>query len=109
MKKRKLKEHMDDEKHNNSYSSHGEKQYGEEGNASEIRKQKKYRILSKEAKLVTEGDDKLSKDGMRQVCLSGNRDQMAVGTEVRFVDKGNQPRKQEEGNMKEPFQLDKLL
>ncbi|KAG4990523.1 hypothetical protein JHK87_023980 [Glycine soja] len=93
MKKRKLKEHMDDEKHNNSYSSHGEKQYGEEGNASEIRKQKKYRILSKEAKLVTEGDDKLSKDGMRLVCLSGNRDQMAVGTEVRFVDKGNQPRK----------------
>ncbi|KAH1147310.1 hypothetical protein AAZX31_15G146600 [Glycine max] len=104
MKKRKLKECMDDEKHNNScsshgekhnnsYSSHGEKQYGEEGNASEFRKEKRYRILNKEAKSLTEGDNKLSKGGMRQVCLSGNRDQMAVGTEVRFVDKGNQPRK----------------
>ncbi|TKY72634.1 bidirectional sugar transporter SWEET12 [Spatholobus suberectus] len=93
VKKRKLKDRLDDEKHNNSYSLHGEKQYGEEGNASELRKEKKYRILNKEAKSVTEGDDKLSKGGMREVYLSGNRDQMAVGTEVRFVDKGNQLRK----------------
>ncbi|RDX82563.1 hypothetical protein CR513_36627, partial [Mucuna pruriens] len=93
MKKRKLKDRLDDEKHNNSYSLHGEKQYSEGGNASELRKEKKYTILNKEAKSVTEGDDKLSKGGMRQVCLSGNRDQMVGGTEVRFVDKGNQPRK----------------
>ncbi|KAK7412954.1 hypothetical protein VNO78_04742 [Psophocarpus tetragonolobus] len=88
MKKRKLKDRMDDEKHNNSYSFHGE-----ESNASEFGREKKYRILNKEAKSTTEGDDKLSKGGVRQVCLSGNRDQMAVGAEVRFVDKGNRLRK----------------
>nr|KYP50137.1 hypothetical protein KK1_028121 [Cajanus cajan] len=56
MKKRKLKDRPNDEK-----------QYGEEGNVSEFRKEKKHRILNKEAKSVTE--------------------------EVRFADKCNQPRK----------------
>ncbi|XP_020232563.1 uncharacterized protein LOC109812911 isoform X2 [Cajanus cajan] len=82
MKKRKLKDRPNDEK-----------QYGEEGNVSEFRKEKKHRILNKEAKSVTEGDDKLSKGGMRQDCLLGNRGQMASATEVRFADKCNQPRK----------------
>ncbi|CAJ1975979.1 unnamed protein product [Sphenostylis stenocarpa] len=81
-KKRKLKDGPDDEK-----------QYGEEGDTNEFSKEKKYRILNKKAKSVTEGDNKLSKGGMRQVCLAGNGDQMAIGTEVRLGDKGNQLRK----------------
>ncbi|QCE13241.1 hypothetical protein DEO72_LG11g234 [Vigna unguiculata] len=77
-KKRKLKDRLDDEK-----------QYGEEGDAIEFSKEKKYRI----SKSVTEGDNKLSKGGIRQVCGAGNGDHMAVGTEVRLGDKGNQLRK----------------
>ncbi|KAK7329412.1 hypothetical protein VNO77_23579 [Canavalia gladiata] len=91
VKKRKLKDWLDDEKHNNSYS-HGE-QYHEEGNAREYKKGKKCKTLNKEARLLTEADGKLSKGGMKQVCLSGSRDQIAVGTEVRVVEKGVQPRK----------------
>ncbi|XP_027338643.1 uncharacterized protein LOC113852537 [Abrus precatorius] len=93
MKKRKRRDWLDDEKHNNSYSLNGDKQHGEEGNANEFRKEKKYKIFNKEAKSVTEGDDKLSKGGMRQVCLSGSRDQNTVGTEERLVDKCQQPKK----------------
>lgn len=77
-KKRILKDRLDDEK-----------QYGEEGDAIEFSKEKKYRIL----KSVTEGDNKLSKGGIRQGCVAGNGDQMAVGTEVRLGGKGNQLRK----------------
>ncbi|XP_014501408.1 uncharacterized protein LOC106762170 isoform X1 [Vigna radiata var. radiata] len=78
MKKRKLKDRLDDEK-----------QYGEEGDATEFGKEKKYRIL----KSVNEGDNKLSKGGIREVCRAGNGDHMAVGTEVRLGDKRNQLRK----------------
>ncbi|KAK7354795.1 hypothetical protein VNO80_20288 [Phaseolus coccineus] len=78
MKKRKLKDRLDDEK-----------QCGEEGDAIEFSKEKKYRILMS----VTEGDNKLSKGGIRQVCVAGNGDHVAVGTEVRLGDIGNQLRK----------------
>lgn len=99
MKKRKLKDWLDDGSHNSLYSLHGAKQYGEEeGNASKFRKENKYKILNKEAKSVTEGDDKLSKGGMRQVCLPGSQDQTAAGTEVRYVDKGHQPRQHRKNN-----------
>ncbi|KAK7289956.1 hypothetical protein RIF29_04021 [Crotalaria pallida] len=91
-KKRKLKDWVDDEKHDNSFSLQGDKQCGKEGNASGFRKEKKARILNTEAKLVID-DDKLNKGGMRQVCLSSSRDQMAVGTKVKFVDKSQQLKK----------------
>ncbi|KAJ1407623.1 Zinc finger, CW-type [Sesbania bispinosa] len=92
-KKRKLKDWLDNEKQNSSYAMHGDQQGGEEGNANKFRKEKKCKILNEEAKSVTDGDNKLSKGGMRQVCLSGSRDQTAVGAVVRYVDKGHQPRK----------------
>ncbi|KAL2341738.1 hypothetical protein Fmac_009678 [Flemingia macrophylla] len=90
VKKRKLKDRLDDEKHKNSHFLHDGKQYSKEGNESGFRKVKKQRVLNKEAKSVVEYDDKLSKGGMKQDCLLGNRSQMAGATEVRFVDKGNQ-------------------
>ncbi|KAE9591088.1 putative transcription factor & chromatin remodeling CW-Zn family [Lupinus albus] len=64
VKKRKLKDWVDDEKHNNSFSLQGDKQCGKEGNASGFRKEKKSRICSTEAKPVTEVDDKLNKGVM---------------------------------------------
>lgn len=93
VKKRKLKDWLDNEKHNGSFSLQGDKQCGKEHNASGFPKEKKSRILNIEAKSVTEVDDKLNKGGMRQVCLSGRKDQMPVGSEVKFVDKAQKPRK----------------
>ncbi|XP_061336743.1 cysteine-tryptophan domain-containing zinc finger protein 5-like [Gastrolobium bilobum] len=93
MKKRKLKGWLDNEKHNNTYSLYGDKQCGEEDNSNKFRKEKKSRIFNEDAKSVTEGDDKSSKGGMSQVSLTGSRDQMVLGTEVRFADKAHQPRK----------------
>ncbi|CAL0301599.1 unnamed protein product [Lupinus luteus] len=93
VKKRKLKDWVDTEKHNNSFSLQGNKQCDKEGNASGFRKEKKSRILNTEVKSAT-GVDKLNNGGMAQVCLSGSREQMAVGTEVKFVDEGQQPKKQ---------------
>ncbi|CAL0309629.1 unnamed protein product [Lupinus luteus] len=93
VKKRKLKDSVDNEKHNNSFSLQGDKQCGKEGSASGFQKEKKSRIWITEAKSVTEVDDKLNKGGMTQVCLSGSRGQMAGGTEVEFVDKAQQSNK----------------
>ncbi|XP_019419776.1 PREDICTED: uncharacterized protein LOC109330169 isoform X2 [Lupinus angustifolius] len=92
VKKRKLEDWVDTEKHNNSFSLQGTKQCDKEGNASGFRKEKKSRILNMEVKSATEGD-KLNNGGMMQVCLSGSREQMAVRTKVKFVDKGQQPKK----------------
>ncbi|KAJ1421245.1 hypothetical protein SESBI_13830 [Sesbania bispinosa] len=61
-------------------------QYGEESSVSGFRKEKKCRVLNTEAKSVTQG-------GMKQVFLSDSRDQTVVGTEVKSVDKAQQPRK----------------
>lgn len=93
-KKRKSKHWPDDEKHNGSYSLHGDKPYDEEGNVNKFRKENKSTILNKEAKPVAEGGgNKLSKGGVSPICLPGSRDQMAVGSEVRYVDKDHQSRK----------------
>ncbi|OIV92057.1 hypothetical protein TanjilG_15048 [Lupinus angustifolius] len=93
MKEKKLKDSVDNEKHNNSFPLQGDKQCGKEGSASEFRKEEKSRIWITEAKSVTEVDDKLNKGGMTQVCLSGSRGPMAGGTEVKFVDKAQQSKK----------------
>ncbi|KAK7303813.1 hypothetical protein RJT34_14730 [Clitoria ternatea] len=85
MKKRKLSDWLEDEKPNNSYSLHGDKLCDEEGNAGECRKEK-FRILKIETKSATEC-------GVRQVSLSGSRDQMAAGTEVRCGNKGHHLKK----------------
>ncbi|KAJ1395192.1 Zinc finger, CW-type [Sesbania bispinosa] len=93
IKKRKLNDWLDNEKHN-TLSVVGDIQYGEESSVSGFRKEKKCRVLNTEAKSVTQGDDKLSrKGGMKQVFLSDSRDQTAVGIEVKSVDKAQQPRK----------------
>ncbi|CAL0334939.1 unnamed protein product [Lupinus luteus] len=67
VKKIKFKDWVDNEKQ-------GDKQCVEEGNASGFRKEKKSRILNTVAK-------------------SDSRDQMDVGTKVKFVDKAQQPKK----------------
>ncbi|KAJ1427281.1 Zinc finger, CW-type [Sesbania bispinosa] len=93
IKKRKLNDWLDNEKHN-TLSVVGDIQYGEESSVSGFRKEKKCRVLNTEPKSVTQSDDKLSrKGGMKQVFLSDSRDQTAVGTEVKSVDKVQQPRK----------------
>ncbi|KAE9594249.1 putative transcription factor & chromatin remodeling CW-Zn family [Lupinus albus] len=92
VKKRKLKDWVDNEEHNNSFSLQGNKQCDKEGNESGFRKEKKSRILDTEVKSVTEVD-KLNNGGITQVCLSGSNDQMAVGMKVKFVDKAQQPKK----------------
>ncbi|XP_073226267.1 cysteine-tryptophan domain-containing zinc finger protein 3-like isoform X2 [Cicer arietinum] len=94
--KRKLKDWPNDEteKQNISYSLHGDKQCGEEGNARKLRKENQSKVLDKEAELVTEGDDKLRKGVMRQVGgIPGSQDQMTVETEARYVDNDLQPMK----------------
>ncbi|XP_019439306.1 PREDICTED: uncharacterized protein LOC109345011 isoform X2 [Lupinus angustifolius] len=93
VKKRKFKDWVDNEKHDDSFSLEDDKQCGKEGNASGFRKEKKSRILSTEAKSVMEVDDKSNKGGMMHVCMSGSRDQMNVGTKVKFIDKAQKPKK----------------
>ena len=67
-------------------------QCGKEGNAN--KKEKKYIVLNTEAKSVTERDDKLIREsGMKRVFSSDSRDEMAIGTEVKSVNKVQQPRK----------------
>ncbi|RDY01624.1 hypothetical protein CR513_15022, partial [Mucuna pruriens] len=92
IKKRKIGDWLDNEKHNKTLSLEGDMQCGKEGNVS--RKEKKYIVLNTETKSVTESDDKLIREsGMKQVFLSDNRDKMAVGTEVKSVNKVQHPRK----------------
>ncbi|XP_027332247.1 uncharacterized protein LOC113847373 isoform X2 [Abrus precatorius] len=94
IKKRKLRDWLSNERHNNALSIEGDKQCGEEGEVSGFMKEKKYIVLNTKAKSVTEGDDELSgESGMKQGFLSDSRDQMTVGTEVKSVDKAWQPRK----------------
>ena len=95
MRKRKFKDCPDDEteKNNRSYSLHGDKQCGGEGNTSKLRMESQHRILKQEAKSVAEGDDKLRKGEMRRVSLPGNQDQPTVETEGRYTDKDRQPMK----------------
>jgi hypothetical protein len=96
MKKRKLKDWPNDEteKHNNSYSLHGDRQCGEEENTNKLPKENQNKILKKEAKSVADDDDdKLRKGGMRRVSLPGSRDQVTVETEGKYVDEDRQPMK----------------
>jgi len=76
MRKRKFKDRPDDEteKHNRSYSLHGDKQCGRGGNTSKLWIENQHKILKQEAKSVAEGDDKLRKGEMRRVSLPGNQD-----------------------------------
>ena len=93
IKKRKLKNWIDNEKHD-AFSLQGDMRCDEEGSASGFRKEKNYKVLNSEGKSVIEGDDKLNREGgVRRVFLSDSRDQMAVGTEVKSVDKAQPPRK----------------
>ncbi|TKY54131.1 MORC family CW-type zinc finger protein 4 [Spatholobus suberectus] len=92
IKKRKMSDWLDNDKHNKTLSLEGDMQCGKEGNVN--RKEKKYVVLNTEAKSVTDSDDKLIREsGMKRVFLSDSRDEMAVGTEVKSVNKVQQPRK----------------
>ncbi|KAI4317612.1 hypothetical protein L6164_025470 [Bauhinia variegata] len=93
-KKRKLKDWNDSNKHNETIFLQDGQPYGEENSVSGFRNKKKYKVLSAEAKSVIERDDNLNGKGrVSQVCISGSRDHMAVGKEVRSVDKAQQGRK----------------
>ncbi|KAG4378362.1 hypothetical protein GLYMA_17G024800v4 [Glycine max] len=81
IKKRKMADWLDNEKHNKTLSLEGNMQCGKEGNAN--KKEKKYIVLNTEAKSVTERDDKLIREsGMKRVFSSDSRDEMAIGTEL---------------------------
>ncbi|KAI4345443.1 hypothetical protein L6164_012567 [Bauhinia variegata] len=95
-KKRKLKDWKDSIKHNVTCFLQDGKPY-EENIVSGFRKEKKYKVLNAEAKSVIELNDNLNSEGrVNQVCFSSSRDHLAVGTEVRSVDKAQQRRKQSE-------------
>ncbi|XP_061349135.1 cysteine-tryptophan domain-containing zinc finger protein 7-like [Gastrolobium bilobum] len=94
IKKRKSKDWLDNEKHNDTMSLQDDMCCGEEGNVRGFMKEKKYRVLNTEAKPVSVGDDKLSiEGGMKRVFLSNSRDQTTVTTELKSVDKAQQTRK----------------
>ncbi|CAJ1941046.1 unnamed protein product [Sphenostylis stenocarpa] len=93
IKKRKMSEWMDDEKHNKAFYVEGDMHRVKEGNVN--RKEKKYTVLNTEAKLATESDDKFIKEsGVKRVFLSDSRDKTAIGTEMKSnTNKVHQPRK----------------
>uniref|UniRef100_A0A0R0J8U8 CW-type domain-containing protein n=1 Tax=Glycine max TaxID=3847 RepID=A0A0R0J8U8_SOYBN len=92
IKKRKMTDWLDSEKHNKTLSLEGDMKCGKEGNVN--RREKKYIVLNMDAKSVTERDDKLVREsGVKRVFSSDSRDEMAIGTEVKSVNKVQQPRK----------------
>ncbi|XP_020226190.1 uncharacterized protein LOC109807896 [Cajanus cajan] len=91
-KKRKMRDWMDNEKNKKTLSLEDNMKCGKEGNIN--RREKKYIVLNMEAKSVTESDDKLNREsGMKQVLMSDSRDEMAVGAELKSVNKVQQQRK----------------
>ncbi|KAF7813665.1 uncharacterized protein G2W53_034641 [Senna tora] len=95
MKKRKLKDWMDNKNHNLAMPLQDDIQYGEEGSVRGFKKEKKYKVIKAQPNSDTEGDNDFDrKGGMSQICLSVNRDHMAVDAEeVRSVEKAQQQRK----------------
>ncbi|XP_028781447.1 uncharacterized protein LOC114737664 isoform X2 [Neltuma alba] len=95
MKKRKLKDWMDDKKQNNLLSRQDCGQYREEGSVSGFRKERKRRVLKTQINSDAEGDIEFDQKGGRsRICLSGSRDDMDVDTEeIGNSDKAQQRRK----------------
>ncbi|KAJ7955064.1 CW-type zinc-finger protein [Quillaja saponaria] len=97
IKKRKLKDWHDSERHIESFCPHDGKSCGEESVESGLTKEKKDKVSKSKSKnlISNDGDDNFNRKGtVTQIFLPGSKNHDAVGMgEVRSVDKHQQPRK----------------